>query len=203
MMNPDDKQHGDAAAGRMEGSEEEGAPMINPDDKEQLDAAAGRIGTRFEGFENKYYNVTDTGCQVCMVLTCPFHCLPVIPGLMGSKTVVLEEEEAVLDTNCEPFCTVITRRPYGELGSVDKHNCLCCTGVASGLSNRMPIYVGWGRDVEKVDEIVGELKRRMKARGDTGQNARTEEALHEIQELRTEMGELKEDVPQGASIERF
>jgi hypothetical protein len=108
--------------------------------------------------------------------------------------MILEEDEAVLRTNCQPFCTIDTRRPYGELGSVDKHRCLCCSGVASDLSSSLPIYIGWGCNDHKVSEIVQELKRRMKARGDTGQIARTEEALQEIRELRSELDELKADV---------
>ena len=58
----------------------------------------------------------------------------------------------------------------------------------------MPLYTGCGCEEDKVSEIVTELKRRMKARGDTGQIARTEEALKEIHELRNEMAELKTDM---------
>jgi hypothetical protein len=141
--------------------------MTNPND-EKVDAGRGIKTSRFE---KKQHDMTDVGCQVCMVLTCPLHFLPAIPGFMGRKTFVLEEEEAVLNVDCQPLCTTNPRHPCGELGSVGKHNCLCCTGVASGLSNCMPMHVGWGCDAEKVDEIVGELKRRMKAQGDAGQIA--------------------------------
>ena len=39
------------------------------------------------------YDITDTGCQVCLCLTCPLHFMPLIPGIMGTKTMTLEEEE--------------------------------------------------------------------------------------------------------------
>ena len=113
---------------------------------------------------------------------------------MGKKTMILEQEEAVLAIDCQPFCSIETRRPYGELGSVDQTSCLCCTGVSSNLSQSMPLFIGWGCEYNKVGEIVQELKRRMKARGDTGQIAKTEAALKELHELRAEMKELKADM---------
>lgn len=145
-------------------------------------------------FDIKEYAVTDPVIQAILCLTCPLHFLPCIPGILGTKTMVLEEEEAVLKINFKPFCSIETRRPYGELGSVDKHHCLCCVGVASNLSSSIPLYLGSGCDEERVSEIVAELKKRMKARGDTGQIARTEEALKEIHQLRNELIELKADM---------
>jgi len=145
-------------------------------------------------FETKEYNVTDQGCQLLCCLTCPLHFLPVIPGTMGSKRMVLEEEEAVLMINCPPCCSINTRRPYGELGSVDKNNCLCCKGVSSDLNKSFPLFVGWGCDDAKVTEIVSELKARMKARGDTGQIERAEETLSEVKHLREEVSSLKADM---------
>ena len=146
-------------------------------------------------FERKEYNVTDTGCQVLLCLTFPLHFLPFFPGFMGAKRMVLEEEEAVLTVNCKPFCDVETRRPYGELGSVDQHYCLCCcTAVSSDLSKNLPLYVGWGCDHDAVSTIVGELKQRMKVRGDTGQIVRTEQALTEIKQLRTDVRQLQGDM---------
>mmetsp|Transcript_10702 Transcript_10702/g.30581 ORF Transcript_10702/g.30581 Transcript_10702/m.30581 type:complete len:226 (+) Transcript_10702:115-792(+) len=147
--------------------------------------------TQFERIE---YDVTDRFCQWLCLLTCPIHWLPLVPGVMGTKTMILEEEEAVLNINCQPFCNIDTRRPYGELGSVDQHHCLCCTGVSSGLSSSAPLYVGWGCEHDRVAEIVAELKKRMKARGDTGQLAKTEEALQEIQALRHELSSMKADM---------
>lgn len=93
--------------------------------------------------------------------------------------LILEHEEAVkYDTT---ICGEnVSRRPYGELGSVDKGNC-CCFVVAS--SNLGPISPGCGCNGEDVDQIVTELKKRMKGRGDTGQIKRTEEILNKVTEL--------------------
>ena len=152
-------------------------------------------GTTTTKFDKKEYNVTDYGCQTLLCITCPIHFLPMIPGIMGwSKTMVLEEEEAILETNCQPFCTIHTRRPYGELGSIDTQYCLCCSGVSSDLSKSLPIFIGWGCNYDQVNDIVTELKIRMKSRGDTGQIERTEQALYEIQQLRNEMMEMKSDI---------
>jgi hypothetical protein len=144
-------------------------------------------------FEMKEYNATDYGCQLFLCLTCPFHFMPLFPGIMGKKRIILDEEEAVAEVECG-LCSVNTRRPYGELGSVDKVNCLCCTGVSSELSKSIPMFVGWGCDDTRVSEIVAELKKRMKARGDTGQIQKAEMTLQEIKQLRVEMTEMKQDM---------
>ena len=144
-------------------------------------------------FAKKEYDVTDIGCQTFLCLTSPLHFLPICPGVLGSKRLILEEEEAVLDIQCQ-LCSVHTRRPYGELGSVDQVNFLCCMGVSSELTKLMPLFVGCGCDGAKVSEIVTELKKRMKLRGDTGQIIRTEETLNEIKHLRADMHEMKSNM---------
>jgi len=128
-----------------------------------------------------------------LCLTCPLHFLPVFPGIMGTKTLTLEPEEAVLSVRGGCY-DANTRRPYGELGSVDAINCLCCVGVGSNLTKNMPLCPGWCGRRDDVDEIVRELKRRMKERGDTAQINRAEEALNEIKILREEMGEMRQDM---------
>ena len=144
-------------------------------------------------FARKEYIVTDIGCQVCLCLTCPLHFMSLVPGIHGSKRIILEEEEAVYEVKCG-ICNVDTRRPYGELGSVDKGNCLCCVGVSSELTKGAPINIGWGCENEAVDEIVSELKKRMKERGDTGQIKKAEKNLEEIQKLQVEVSEMKKDM---------
>ena len=121
-----------------------------------------------EKFQTKTWDVTDTGCQILHILCCPIAFTPFIPGALGTKTLTLGPEEAELEYKC-PCCNGKTRVPYGELGNVDRGNCLCCVGVASGLSKQMPICPGMGCDDKLVDEIVAEMKVRMRARGDTGQ----------------------------------
>ncbi|EEC46828.1 predicted protein [Phaeodactylum tricornutum CCAP 1055/1] len=74
----------------------------------------------------------------------------------------------------------VSRRPYGELGSVDRGTCLCCISVESAFG---PISPGCGCDAGKVDEIVHELKTRMRLRGDTAQILRAEETLQRLHDL--------------------
>jgi hypothetical protein len=82
-------------------------------------------------FETLQYDVTDTGVQTILIMTCPLLCMPLVPGVIGTKRLVLENEEAVLETKCT-LCDTHRRRPYGEMGFVDSIRCLCCTGFMSG-----------------------------------------------------------------------
>uniref|UniRef100_A0A7S4B582 Uncharacterized protein n=1 Tax=Chrysotila carterae TaxID=13221 RepID=A0A7S4B582_CHRCT len=133
-------------------------------------------------FERKEYDVTDNCAKCCAAIT--------IVGLLSlcdEQRLVLEPEEAVLTkkTLCD---TNVQRRPYGELGSVDKAtSCGCCAAVSSNLG---PISPGFGCEAELVDEIVEELKKRMKTRGDTGQIQRAEQQLHEIAILKGEVANV-------------
>merc|ERR1712224_158600 len=112
-------------------------------------------------FEHKDYDVTSCCWRCC---TC----------CIGKQTVNLEPEEAnyVTSTCCSKSTQ---RRPYGELGSVEAANCCgCCVSVSSQLGMMSP---GLGCEKEKVDDIVEELKARMKGRGDTGNIQRQEETI--------------------------
>ena len=84
------------------------------------------------------------------------------------------------------FCgTNVQRRPYGELGSVDRGTaCGCCVNVGSALG---PISPGWNCEESLVNEIVEELKARMKTRGDTGQIQRAEQQIDKLTELQNDM----------------
>mmetsp|Transcript_5662 Transcript_5662/g.20606 ORF Transcript_5662/g.20606 Transcript_5662/m.20606 type:complete len:166 (-) Transcript_5662:266-763(-) len=133
-------------------------------------------------FEYKKYDVTDC----CGILFCH----------LCRSTLELESEEAVL-TN-ETCCgSTVSRRPYGELGSVDiSRGCGCCWAFNSSLSqpgpegNNPPITPGFGCEGELVQEIVEELKARMKQRGDTAQIQRAEEQLDEIKQVQNEVHDL-------------
>ena len=80
------------------------------------------------------------------------------------------------------------KRPYGELGSVSKGNCCCCVSANSGLGEIQP---GCGCDEARVDEIVTELKTRMRARGDTAQILRSEETLQRLDQLDAKLVRIK------------
>jgi hypothetical protein len=100
----------------------------------------------------------------------------------GKQILVLEPEEAeLISTTC---CSSAKKRlPYGQLGSVDHNICCCCHGFTSALSgmdqngNSPALTPGFGCSVDLVQEIVEVLRARMKARGDTGNIVRAEQAL--------------------------
>ena len=74
----------------------------------------------------------------------------------------------------------VSKRPYGELGSVDRSTCLCCVSVESAFG---PISPGCGCDTATVNDIVDELKQRMRLRGDTAQIQRAEQTLERLDEV--------------------
>jgi hypothetical protein len=99
------------------------------------------------------YDLTATGCQILGCLTCPLHFLPLCPGFLGKKTLILEDEEVVYQVR-GGMCDVNTRRPYGEIGSVDRVNCLCCSGLSSSIFRGMVICPGYGCNKhDEVDEM--------------------------------------------------
>mmetsp|Transcript_78022 Transcript_78022/g.220587 ORF Transcript_78022/g.220587 Transcript_78022/m.220587 type:complete len:324 (-) Transcript_78022:30-1001(-) len=130
--------------------------------------------------ESKQYDLTSCNDRVnwcCMI----------------SITLHLEPEEAVLETKtC--ISNETRRMPYGELGSVEKTtSCGCCYSFDSNLSptsegTKVPISPGCGCDAALVDEVVAELKGRMKARGDTGNIQRAEESLKLMRQLASGAG---------------
>eukprot|EP00903_Cladosiphon_okamuranus_P010634 g10056.t1 len=151
-----------------------------------MKAMDARVGD--SAAETKTFDVTDTYCQACLIVTCPITWAAACPGVLGKKILILEEEEAVLKHDCCIYHSV-AHRPYGELGSVERKNVCCCIGFTSNLSptsdggGLAPIVPGNCCETTLVDEIVAELKMRMKTRGDTGNILRAEENLREIKHL--------------------
>lgn len=74
----------------------------------------------------------------------------------------------------------VSKRPYGELGSVSRSSFFCCVSVDSSLG---PISPGCCCDGPTVDEIVELMKERMRLRGDTAQIQRAEHTLQRLEEL--------------------
>lgn len=130
------------------------------------------------GFPTVKYDITDNLCQALQIALCPILFTPLIPGMMGTKTLTLEPEEAVYSVDCA-FCTKNQRKPYGELGSVDVVVCFGCLHTV-GTNFDFPICPRSGCDKDMSDEITAELKKRMKERGDTGQVRRSEQAVEAI-----------------------
>lgn len=153
--------------------------VVTPDNAVQI----GPTGTVFPVVER---DVTDTCMQVCCIVTCPLHFLALVPGVLGKKTLRMEAEEAVLSYDCL-CCDGNTRRPYGELGSVDVSHCGPCIGFSSNLAKDFPIYPGNCCETALVNEIVDELKNRMKQRGDTGQIKRTEAMAEHVLAIETKI----------------
>mmetsp|Transcript_18698 Transcript_18698/g.45064 ORF Transcript_18698/g.45064 Transcript_18698/m.45064 type:complete len:169 (-) Transcript_18698:188-694(-) len=135
-------------------------------------------------FERKEYNVVDFCRQCCCCFT-------------ASRRLILEPEEAVLEDK-NICCTSTKRAPYGEMGTVDKSNCLCCVGMTTGLTGSgegaQPISPGCGCSEALVNEILEELKKRIKARGDTGQIQRTEKTQQLLQVTVGQVTELNAKV---------
>lgn len=133
-------------------------------------------------FEKKEYNVTNWIQLICS-----------IPSTCGTLNIELqlEPEEAVLVTStcCS---TTNSRRPYGELGTVDKMtSCGCCVSFKFGDAVLSP-ECGCANSL--VTEIVAELKARMKQRGDTGQIQRTEAVLNEVHNIRAELNNVNGNI---------
>ncbi|CAM9525866.1 unnamed protein product [Sphacelaria rigidula] len=84
--------------------------------------------------------------------------------------------------------------PYGELGNVHEMNVCCCVAFSSNLSKgsgggegSSAIIPGNCCEKTLVNEIVRELKARMKNRGDTGQIRRAEENARQLKHLHAKM----------------
>eukprot|EP00946_MAST-07B_sp_MAST-7B-sp1_P001533 g1533.t1 len=124
-------------------------------------------------FEHKEYDVTATCEKFCSCGT-------------ASSILFLEADEVLLrNKNC---CGQQQKRqPYGELGSVDiVTSCGCCAafnagGLAPGVEGAPgAISPGCGCERDLVNEIVEELNRRQRHRGDVGQMKRADEQARNV-----------------------
>ncbi|CAN0147674.1 unnamed protein product [Ascophyllum nodosum] len=150
------------------------------------------------------------GEKIYDVTACPLH---LCPSFVGRTTLKLEEEEAVMISDCFLGCHKISNRPYGELGSVEEQTCFCCIGFKSNLSDTneqgvpQAIVPGCCCEMELVREIVSELKARMKGRGDTGNIRRAEENASKINHLHAKIDAIMAQlqippVPEAQEIEK-
>ena len=124
-------------------------------------------------FEHKEYDVTSTCAKICSCGT-------------ATSTLYLEADEVLLK-NKDCCAQQQKRQPYGELGSVDMvTSCGCCAafnagGLAPGVEGQAgAISPGCGCQRELVSEIVEELNRRQRHRGDVGQMKRADEQAQNI-----------------------
>mmetsp|Transcript_505 Transcript_505/g.567 ORF Transcript_505/g.567 Transcript_505/m.567 type:complete len:180 (-) Transcript_505:116-655(-) len=118
-------------------------------------------------------------CLGCIGLTFCFPCMACCA--MQELTLRLEAEEVYVTS--KNICDQRNHRlPYGELAGVGiGKNCCGCYTI-TGLAHVPEISPGWGgeEELEEILEIVANLKARQKARGDTGQIQRSEEALQRV-----------------------
>lgn len=109
----------------------------------------------------------------------------------SERKLMLGAEEATLVTS-DPCTKSVKKLPYGELGSVEKKSDCGCHGFISGLTDPVPIQpkcCGCNAG-QLVDEIVEQLKARMRARGDTAQIVRAEEQLQLLRTVQSDIHEL-------------
>uniref|UniRef100_A0A7S2ME03 Uncharacterized protein n=1 Tax=Helicotheca tamesis TaxID=374047 RepID=A0A7S2ME03_9STRA len=140
--------------------------------------------------------VIDASMATCLwLLFCPLTL-----GAVPYQTILVLEKEEAVRTDKSICGASSSRRPYGELGSVDKANCLCCVQATSELGEFSP---GWGCNEATVDEIVRELRTRMKTRGDTAQIQQSEKQLEKLAELETKIDLIMEhlNIPQPEVME--
>ena len=133
--------------------------------------------------ETKSYNVESYWDLFWLCLgTGPLACF-----LWAHKRVlVLAPEELTLES-VSVCCTSKKRLPYGELAGVDRVNCCGCAAFGGGAlgDNIVP---GCGCQNEMVDEIIGTMKARQRARGDTAQVQRAEQVLDRVFALEQRVG---------------
>mmetsp|Transcript_7421 Transcript_7421/g.12354 ORF Transcript_7421/g.12354 Transcript_7421/m.12354 type:complete len:162 (-) Transcript_7421:156-641(-) len=119
---------------------------------------------------------------LCWIALCPC----VFGALPYSTTLHLGTEE-VTKTDVGICGRSESKRPYGELGGVERSNCLCCVNFRSSFGEISP---GCGCNAELVDEIVGELKARQLGRGDTAQIKRVEQTLERLDEIEGKLDKI-------------
>ncbi|GKY96153.1 hypothetical protein MPSEU_000575300 [Mayamaea pseudoterrestris] len=123
-------------------------------------------------------------------------------GSVPYRTKIYFGREEVTKTDDDLCGTHTSKRPYAELGSVDRGNCLCCVSVESALGAISP---GCGCDERRVDEIVLELKHRMRQRGDAAQVRMAEATLDRLEQVDAKLDAILErlaiHVPLSMSME--
>ncbi len=124
--------------------------------------------------EDREFDVSINKC--CWIATCPI----IHYGFCPYQSTLTLDQEEVTKVDIGICTNAKSKRPYGELGSVEKGSCCCFQSVTSSFGEISP---GCGCEGELVDEIVTELKLRQRERGDTAQIKRTEETLMRLETL--------------------
>lgn len=107
--------------------------------------------------------------------------------MLLTLVVTLETEEVVRVDKA--LCGErISRRPYGELGSVERNFFCCFVCVDSNLGT---ILSGCGCNTKAANTLVEALKERMMNRGDTKQIQLNEKILQKTNEINEKVDLLK------------
>lgn len=156
-----------------------------------------------EKFDTKEYDVT--GC-------CALYCC------CGKTTLVLEQDTvSIQSTDC--WSKSDSEVAYGEVGNVNQTTtCFGCTAIsgdflpnAGGDSAEAALSPGCGCEGDLVNDIVKEIRRRVRLRGDIAIHQRAEEQARNIKVLSDQVQSLEHKldaimnhlkVPQTASMER-
>mmetsp|Transcript_12123 Transcript_12123/g.16819 ORF Transcript_12123/g.16819 Transcript_12123/m.16819 type:complete len:165 (+) Transcript_12123:27-521(+) len=133
-------------------------------------------------FEVKHYDVRGC-CDSCCCLT---------------KDLTLLDDELHYKSWCYA-CNSGQEKvfPYGELsGMGEVKQCCCCPAINPGFSheNETPFTIGCCGDQKVTTEIVEELKKRARARGDIGQMKKTTELHRNMNELLAKVARVEASV---------
>jgi hypothetical protein len=134
--------------------------------------------------DEKRYDVTnniESGCKLCLCPCCGW----------TTKTLTLLDQEVFLRE--KDLCNSKSqRRPYAQLGSVDKFQTLCCVTFSSAFAPvvmddkgnpKGGISPGFGCDEALVMEIVKELQSRKEKRGNIAQIRKLEYMIEQVLKL--------------------
>mmetsp|Transcript_12911 Transcript_12911/g.31644 ORF Transcript_12911/g.31644 Transcript_12911/m.31644 type:complete len:176 (+) Transcript_12911:35-562(+) len=152
---------------------------METDGKFQPHPLMDRVDDEKDQFEVKHYDVR---C-CCDVLCC------------HTKELTLRNDELYYRTWCTLFnCGEEKQYPYGELAGVgEAKQCCCCPAINPGFEHEgdTPFMLGFCGDQQITTEIVEELKKRTRVRGDIGQMKRTEEIKENMSVLLAKMSRLE------------
>mmetsp|Transcript_19058 Transcript_19058/g.44394 ORF Transcript_19058/g.44394 Transcript_19058/m.44394 type:complete len:156 (+) Transcript_19058:75-542(+) len=152
------------------------------------------VGDNATTFEEREFDVSIS--PLCWLCLAPLSC-----AAIPYKTTLHLGTEEVTKTDVSICGQSVSKRPYGELGSVEKATCLCCVNASSSFGDICP---GCGCETDLVEDLVRELKDRQRGRGDTAQIKRAEQTLQRLDDIESKldaiMSHLK--IPDPGPMER-
>mmetsp|Transcript_48891 Transcript_48891/g.116224 ORF Transcript_48891/g.116224 Transcript_48891/m.116224 type:complete len:727 (+) Transcript_48891:117-2297(+) len=134
-------------------------------------------------FPDKRYDVTDLQESICLIIWFPCAGWQTKTLLLGDQEVFLKKKNLCLSST--------QRRPYAQLGSVDRHEaCGCCYAIVSDLTplnekGEGGMRIGCGCEREIVDEIVQEMQARKVKRGNIAQIKKLDYMVKKMSHMRT------------------